>query len=1067
MSNKCPNCGKPVPTSALQGLCPECMLQLGAASQTDTGGETGPHGTRVTKAPPPLDEIARHFPQFEILECLGRGGMGVVYKARQPKLNRIVALKILAPEKVAETRFAERFEREAQALARLNHPNIVTVYDFGETDGLYYLTMEFVDGASLRQLLQTRKIAPEEALAIVPKICEALQFAHDQGVVHRDIKPENVLLDKRGRVKIADFGIAKIVGEAGRAGSPLPAEAPQPENAMHPAGAGRPTAPFTQDQILGTPNYMAPEQVEHPQTVDHRADIYSLGVVFYEMLTGELPLGKFQPPSRACGKVQIDVRLDEIVLRALEKKPELRYQQASVLRTDVETVAATPQPPLKSTALSAPMNSGQRHGTALQSRESSSATGRASATRWMFLLGSGWILLAIILLLGRTVARTQPLMYAFFGIGGWMYPSGYNAIIGLTILAGLFCLWLGWVGGRGSSGWPADRLSLAMLGASPWLLVMITLMLGKKWVRSNPTMYAFYDVGGWMYPSTYNALIGACVLLALASFGVIWFRGHRYQHTGDEKVVTKGTNVLSPPRFSRKAIWGAILAPFGLLTLILPFLFASISPQAGQVSARSFLHVLPLVLLGLVALFGTTILGWISVSQIRRSAGRLYGLGLAVFDGLMFPLLALDAFIGGVWVGVARLIGDFYSNPSVLNNPQDHPVLTTQIANLLWQHPEIAILIAVATAIVVDFFIIRRVWRKVNQPLDGKPPTAAATGVATPQKTAPRWRVGWIIAGVVCGLALLWFAIALIQHGPVQRVLQPKALQNAATRSQHPPATSISKNNHSAVIYHDNNVSLSFALFHAGRFSSHHQDTNLGGTAWLDNGGITLVNGRTFGYRRESWNPEQLQVNGREFDLRAGRVLVLRNDGTVEQLRLFPSLAAARDLEELSRLIAAQRQPADNHAGAMTFGPVIERVIAPQGKEPWALNLASGSVVTSTPKHPLNFPFGLTDDNGALRAAGVDLYESAFASTAWSLKALDLRLVSLGMNGWTTSADEVVARLRESEEPVSVVRSEVWIDGRNAFAFHTRDDAKGVLQVVKDASGPAKLRYKLVQSSRP
>ena len=138
--------------------------------------------------------------------------MGVVYKARQPKLNRIVALKILAPEKVAEPKFAERFEREAQALARLNHPNIVTVYDFGEADGLYYLTMEFVDGVSLRQLLQTRKIAPEEALAIVPKICEALQFAHEQGVVHRDIKPENVLLDKQGRVKIADFGIAKIVG---------------------------------------------------------------------------------------------------------------------------------------------------------------------------------------------------------------------------------------------------------------------------------------------------------------------------------------------------------------------------------------------------------------------------------------------------------------------------------------------------------------------------------------------------------------------------------------------------------------------------------------------------------------------------------------------------------------------------------------------------------------------------------------------------------------------------------------------------------------------------------------
>jgi tRNA A-37 threonylcarbamoyl transferase component Bud32 len=258
--------------------------------------------------------MARHFPQFEILECLGRGGMGVVYKARQPKLNRIVALKILAPEKVADARFAERFQREAQMLARLNHPNIVTVYDFGEADGLYYLMMEFVDGVSLRQLLQARKIAPEEALGIVPEICEALQFAHDQGVVHRDIKPENVLLDKQGRVKIADFGIAKIV------------TGDQAQQAI------------TQDQVLGTPHYMAPEQVEKPQTVDHRADIYSLGVVFYEMLTGELPLGKFRSPSRM---VQVDVRLDEVVLHTLEKEPERRYQHASEVKSDVETIAST------------------------------------------------------------------------------------------------------------------------------------------------------------------------------------------------------------------------------------------------------------------------------------------------------------------------------------------------------------------------------------------------------------------------------------------------------------------------------------------------------------------------------------------------------------------------------------------------------------------------------------------------------------------------------------------------------------------------------------------------------
>jgi serine/threonine protein kinase/formylglycine-generating enzyme required for sulfatase activity len=322
-------------------------MELNLVAPTEVPGEAGPHGTKVTKPLPTLEEVAKHFPQLEILEFLGRGGMGVVYKARQPKLNRVVALKILAPERVADPKFAERFAREAQALARLNHPHIVTVYDFGEADGLYFLLMEFADGVSLRQLLQTRKIEPEEALAIVPKICEALQYAHDEGVVHRDIKPENILLDKKGRVKIADFGIAKIVGgeqpRSGAAGSEDSLLTPS----LSPSGGERVPAiagegPLTQEQVLGTPNYMAPEQVEHPQKVDHRADIYSLGVVFYEMLTGELPLGKFQPPSK---KVHVDVRLDEVVLHTLEKEPELRYQKASQVKTAVETIAHTPPPP--------------------------------------------------------------------------------------------------------------------------------------------------------------------------------------------------------------------------------------------------------------------------------------------------------------------------------------------------------------------------------------------------------------------------------------------------------------------------------------------------------------------------------------------------------------------------------------------------------------------------------------------------------------------------------------------------------------------------------------------------
>ncbi len=324
---QCPQCGAALPAQSPQGLCPGCLLKWGLESQTG-GAEGGSQPAAADRPPPTPEEIAAYFPDLEILELVGRGGMGVVYKARQKRLDRLVALKILAPKIGQDPAFAERFAREARAMAMLSHPHIVAVHDFGQTPlapsgrgaggegSLYYFLMEFVDGVNLRRLLDTGKLAPEEALAIVPQICEALQYAHDHGVVHRDIKPENVLLDKEGRVKIADFGIAKLVGKEAKD--------------LTLTGAG---------QIMGTPQYMAPEQIEHPLQVDHRADIYSLGVVFYQMLTGELPIGRFAPPSK---KVQIDVRLDEVVLRALEKEPEHRYQQASEIKTRVETIATTP-----------------------------------------------------------------------------------------------------------------------------------------------------------------------------------------------------------------------------------------------------------------------------------------------------------------------------------------------------------------------------------------------------------------------------------------------------------------------------------------------------------------------------------------------------------------------------------------------------------------------------------------------------------------------------------------------------------------------------------------------------
>lgn len=273
--------------------------------------EAGP--SPVRSEPPTLPEVAAAFPQLEVLGLIGSGGMGYVFRVRQQALGREAALKLLPRHLAAAPTFVERFNREARTLARLSHPNIVNVYESGQTGGFCYLLMEYVDGANLRQAMRAGKFTPAQALAIIPRICDALQYAHTQGVLHRDIKPENILIDARGEVKIADFGIAKLVDD--------------------PVGV-RGDITLTQSGVrLGTPHYMAPEQIEKPDDVDHRADIYSLGVVFYELLTGELPLGRFPAPSE---KAALDARIDEIVFRALAKERDLRQQSAGEVRKQVE-----------------------------------------------------------------------------------------------------------------------------------------------------------------------------------------------------------------------------------------------------------------------------------------------------------------------------------------------------------------------------------------------------------------------------------------------------------------------------------------------------------------------------------------------------------------------------------------------------------------------------------------------------------------------------------------------------------------------------------------------------------
>jgi hypothetical protein len=349
-SQFCPHCGAPMAVDAPSGLCPRCVLGLGfAAVRPDEPAETkgeqplaaaafGPNAVNpaspsgagggerspsvwatasgaARRSPPPAPaELAAFFPQLEILELIGQGGMGAVYKARQRGLDRLVALKILPPATAEDPAFAERFHREARALARLSHPHIVSVFDSGLAGPYFYFVMEYVDGVNLRQAMQVARLEARETLNIIPQICDALQYAHDEGVVHRDIKPENILVDRKGRVKVADFGLAKLLTH-----EPLDVTL---------------TGTF---QVVGTPRYMAPEQLGGARDIDHRADIYSLGVVFYELLTNELPLGRFPVPSQRSG---VNAKLDDIVLRTLEREPAQRYQRASELKVDVEQVSA-------------------------------------------------------------------------------------------------------------------------------------------------------------------------------------------------------------------------------------------------------------------------------------------------------------------------------------------------------------------------------------------------------------------------------------------------------------------------------------------------------------------------------------------------------------------------------------------------------------------------------------------------------------------------------------------------------------------------------------------------------
>lgn len=273
--------------------------------------------------PPAPQKLQAQLPQYEIISLLGRGGMGAVYQGRQPVLDRMVAIKILPPGlDHLDASFSERFRQEAVAMAKLNHPGLVAVYDFGQTsDGMLFLVMEHVDGTDVAHMLaQMGRLPAEQAMAITAHVCDAMKYAHERKVVHRDIKPANIMVGYNGVVKVADFGLAKM------------------------SQGGESTGLTQSGMAMGTMHYMAPEALTLGVSVDHRADIYSMGVMLYHMLTGRLPQGMFKPASSLVPGV--DPRYDSIISRAMKEDREQRYQQVAELRRDLDALRTRPVAPV-------------------------------------------------------------------------------------------------------------------------------------------------------------------------------------------------------------------------------------------------------------------------------------------------------------------------------------------------------------------------------------------------------------------------------------------------------------------------------------------------------------------------------------------------------------------------------------------------------------------------------------------------------------------------------------------------------------------------------------------------
>src|SRR5215470_11183719 len=275
---------------------------------------------------------------YRILEPIGAGGMGAVYKAYDKKLQRVVALKVLPPEYVAQQDRRRRFFQEARAASALNHPHILTIYEVGEDEGRPYIAMEYVEGETLRQKIRAKALQLKETIDIAIQIASGLARAHELGIIHRDLKPENLMLSRDGFAKILDFGLAKLIAERDRA---LVADSEQKTLIR-----GVETQSGT---LMGTVNYMAPEQLLG-QRVDRRCDVFSFGVVLCEMLTGDAPfvhdnridtmhaILHRDPRFPTDGRTELPFDLQRILGKALAKSPKERYQTITELAEELKTI---------------------------------------------------------------------------------------------------------------------------------------------------------------------------------------------------------------------------------------------------------------------------------------------------------------------------------------------------------------------------------------------------------------------------------------------------------------------------------------------------------------------------------------------------------------------------------------------------------------------------------------------------------------------------------------------------------------------------------------------------------